>query len=320
MSASTGQAPAPSGPAPAAAEPAKGQRIKASPLARRLAAEHGVDLALVKGTGPGGRIEKRDIEQFRQAPPEPAPAAVARPAAPAPPPEVAYEDRELSRMRQAIARNMTISKPGAPHIYLTLDVEMDAALALRSQLNGLVGDDERARLSVNDLVLKAAALGLRKCPDLNAWFLDETPPKVRLFRQVNLGIAVPTDEGLFAPVLRDVASKTLGQIATETKGIYDRVRANKPRPDEFVGGTFTVSNLGMLGIDEFQAVLVPPQVGILAVGAATPKAVVRDGQVEVRTIMRVTLSSDHRAVDGVYSARYLQELKRLLEAPLGLVL
>ncbi|MGH2350467.1 MAG: dihydrolipoamide acetyltransferase family protein, partial [Chloroflexota bacterium] len=231
-----------------------------------------------------------------------------------------YEDRELTRLRAGIARNIGISKPGIPHIYLTLDVEMDAALALRKQLNDVSGGDERARLSVNDLVIKAAALALRKHLDLNGWYLDEQPPKVRYFQRVNVAIAVPVEGGLMVPVLRDADAKTLGAIATETKDIYDRVRGNKPRPDEYTGGTFTVSNLGQYGIDEFQAVINPPQAGILAVGTAAPKAVVRDGELSIRNVMRVTLSSDHRVVDGVYSAQYLQEFKRLMESPLSLVL
>jgi pyruvate dehydrogenase E2 component (dihydrolipoamide acetyltransferase) len=223
-------------------------------------------------------------------------------------------------MRAGIARNIGISKPGIPHIYLTVDVETDALLALRKQLNEAAGDDPRGRLSVNDLVVKAAALALRKFPDLNAWYQEGQPPKVRVFRRINVGVAVSVEGGLLVPVLRDVDTKSLGALAREAKDAYDRVKANKPRPDEYTGGTFTVSNLGQWGIDEFQAVINPPQAAILAVGAAAPKAVVQDGEVVVRSVMRVTLSSDHRVADGVYAAEYLQELRRLVEAPLNLVI
>ena len=231
-----------------------------------------------------------------------------------------FEDRPLSRMRAGIARNIGLSKPGIPHIYLTTDVEVDALLALRKQLNEAVGEDPRARISVNDLVLKGAALALRAHPDLNAWFVTEpAPPRVRVFRRINIGVAVSVEGGLLVPVLRDVDTTSLATLAREAKDAYERVKANKPRPDEYSGGTFTVSNLGQWGIDEFQAVINPPQAGILAVGAAAPKAVVRDGEVTVRTVMRVTISSDHRVVDGVYTAEFLQEFKRLIEAPFSLV-
>jgi pyruvate dehydrogenase E2 component (dihydrolipoamide acetyltransferase) len=197
---------------------------------------------------------------------------------------------------------------------------MDAALALRKQLNELVGSDERARLSVNDLVHKAAALALRQLPELNSHWVEGPPPKVRYFRRIDLGFAVQAEDGLLVPVIRGADAKSLTQLAREAKDLYEKVRSGKRSPEDLSGGTFTVSNLGQWGIDEFQAVINPPQSGILAIGAAAPKAVVRDGQVVVRTIMRVTISADHRVVDGVYAARYLQEFKRLLEQPLSLVL
>lgn len=325
---------------------ATAEAVKASPLARVMAEAAGVDLRAIagQGSGPSGRIVRADVEALakrsgtaegggpaaRPATPDTgAPATVEAPAAAAAADSTApaarpagqdYEDVALSRMRAGIARNIGISKPGIPHIYLTIEVEMDAALAFRKQLNELVGSNERARLTVNDLVIKGAALALRKFPELNAWFLNENPPQVRAFKHVNLGLAVPVEGGLVVPVLRDADAKTFGTIATETKDIYDRVRAGKPTPDEYTGGTFTVSNLGQYGIDEFQAVINPPQAGILAVGTAAPRPVVRDGEMTVRTIMRATLSSDHRVVDGVYSAQYLSEFKRLLETPLHLVL
>lgn len=302
---------APRGPAPGQRPPAAAEDVKASPLARVMAEQSGVDLRALagKGTGPNGRIVRQDVEGASKA----APQAAAAPAGPD------HEDRELNRVRQAIARNLALSKPGAPHIYLTMEIEMDAALALYRQLNELV-EDEQSRLTVNDLVLKATALALRKFPDLNAHFVDEKPPKLRIFNRVNLTVAVPGEQGLMVPVVKDVDKKPLSQIAREAKELYGRIRSNKPLPDDFQGGTFAVSNLGRWGIDEFQAVINPPQVGILAIGAAAPQPVVRDGKVEIRSMMRVTISSDHRAADGVYAADFLVELKRLLERPLSLVI
>ncbi len=295
--------------------------VKASPLARVMAEQAGVDLRALagRGSGPGGRIVRQDVEEAaKRGPSAPTPqtAQATTSTAPAGAP---FEDRELNRVRQAIARNLALSKPGAPHIYLTMEIEMDAAMALRKQLNDLI-EDEPSRLSVNDLVLKATALALRKYRDLNAHFMDGNPPRLRIFNQVNLTVAVPGEQGLMVPVVKDVDRKPLGQIAREAKELYARIQGGKPGPDDFSGGTFAVSNLGRWGIDEFQAVINPPQVGILAVGAAALKAVVRDGRVEVRTVMRVTISVDHRAADGVYAADFLVELKRLLEHPLTLVM
>jgi pyruvate dehydrogenase E2 component (dihydrolipoamide acetyltransferase) len=325
---SAGVSPAPAAQAPtSSASPgaqsapaaANGADVKASPLARVMAEQAGLDLRALagRGSGPGGRIVRQDVESAVKEGVR-APAA-ASPAAQAGPSGAAYEDRELNRVRQAIARNLALSKPGAPHIYLTMDMEMDAAMALRKQLNDLVEDDA-SKISVNDIVLKAVALALRKYPDLNAHFQDGKPPALRIFSNINLTVAVPGEQGLMVPVVKDVDRKPVSQIAREAKELYGRVQGGKPGPDDFSGGTFAVSNLGRWGIDEFQAVINPPQVGILAVGAATPKPVVRDGKVEVRTIMRVTISADHRAVDGVYAADFLVELKRLLERPLSLVI
>ncbi|HET7768609.1 MAG TPA: dihydrolipoamide acetyltransferase family protein [Chloroflexota bacterium] len=298
-----------------AGSPAPAEDVKASPLARVLAEQSGVDLRSLagKGSGPNGRIVRQDVESAaRQAPGQ---AAALTPA----PSDPESQDRELNRVRQAIARNLALSKPGAPHIYLTMEIEMDAALALYKQLNELV-EDEQSRLTVNDLVMKATALALRKYSDLNAHFMDEKPPKLRLFNRINLTVAVPGEHGLMVPVVKDVDKKPLSQIAREAKEMYGRIRSNKPAPDDFQGGTFAVSNLGRWGIDEFQAVINPPQVGILAIGAASPQPVARDGKVEIRSMMRVTISADHRAVDGVYAADFLVELKRLLEHPLSLVI
>ena len=309
-------APVTAGPA---AHDVPAEAVKASPLARVLAEQSGVDLRTLAGhgSGPGGRIVRADVEAaahaHAQVPPPVVPVASS-------PSGDAFTDEPLNRMRQAIARGMGIAKPGIPHIYLTVEAEMDEALALRHQINDLSSADPRAKLSVNDLVIKASALALRTWPAVNAWFLDEAPARIRTWHQVNIGVAVSVDGGLIVPVIRDVPGKSLGQIARETKDVYDRVRSGKPAANDLQGATFTVSNLGAYGTEEFAAVIASPQAAILAVGAALPRAVVHDGQIVVRTTMRITLSADHRVVDGAYAAQFLKELKRLLEHPISLVL
>lgn len=309
-------APVTAGPA---AHDVPAEAVKASPLARVLAEQSGVDLRTLAGhgSGPGGRIVRADVEAAAHAHAQVQPAVV--PVA-SPPSGGAFTDEPLNRMRQAIARGMGIAKPGIPHIYLTVEAEMDEALALRQQINDLSSADPRAKLSVNDLVIKASALALRTWPAVNAWFLDEAPARIRTWHQVNIGVAVSVDGGLIVPVIRDVPGKSLGQIARETKDVYDRVRSGKPAANDLQGATFTVSNLGAYGTEEFAAVIASPQAAILAVGAALPRAVVHDGQIVVRTTMRITLSADHRVVDGAYAAQFLKELKRLLEHPISLVL
>jgi pyruvate dehydrogenase E2 component (dihydrolipoamide acetyltransferase) len=302
-----------------AAHDVPAEAVKASPLARVLAEQSGVDLRTLAGhgSGPGGRIVRADVEAAAHAHAQVQPPVV--PVA-SPPSGDAFTDEPLNRMRQAIARGMGIAKPGIPHIYLTVEAEMDEALALRHQINDLSSADPRAKLSVNDLVIKASALALRTWPAVNAWFLDEAPARIRTWHQVNIGVAVSVDGGLIVPVIRDVPGKSLGQIARETKDVYDRVRSGKPAANDLQGATFTVSNLGAYGTEEFAAVIASPQAAILAVGAALPRAVVHDGQIVVRTTMRITLSADHRVVDGAYAAQFLKELKRLLEHPISLVL
>lgn len=309
-------APVTAGPA---AHDVPAEAVKASPLARVLAEQSGVDLRTLAGhgSGPGGRIVRADVEAAAHAHHQVQPAVV--PVA-SPPSGDAFTDEPLNRMRQAIARGMGIAKPGIPHIYLTVEAEMDEALALRHQINDLSSADPRAKLSVNDLVIKASALALRTWPAVNAWFLDEAPARIRTWHQVNIGVAVSVDGGLIVPVIRDVPGKSLGQIARETKDVYDRVRSGKPAANDLQGATFTVSNLGAYGTEEFAAVIASPQAAILAVGAALPRAVVHDGQIVARTTMRITLSADHRVVDGAYAAQFLKELKRLLEHPISLVL
>jgi pyruvate dehydrogenase E2 component (dihydrolipoamide acetyltransferase) len=334
--------------APASAVPvpvtlADASEVKASPLARVLAEGAGIDLrALVGlGSGPGGRIVRADVEHAIEAGIAISPVSTAHATPVAPSSPVApvalptplastasavagdgFTDEPLSRMRQAIVRGMGIAKPGIPHIYLTLEAEMDAALALRVQVNEVTAGDPKSKLSVNDLVIKAVALALRAFPAMNAWYIDSGPdsaPRIRTWSPINVGVAVSLDEGLIVPVIHDAASKSLVTIAREAKDVYDRVRAGKPGATDLQGATFTVSNLGAYGIEEFAAVIPTPQAGILAVGAAVPRAVVRDGHVVARTMMAMTISADHRVVDGAYAAQFLREVKRILEHPFALV-
>jgi pyruvate dehydrogenase E2 component (dihydrolipoamide acetyltransferase) len=302
--------------------------LKASPVARRLAEEYGVDLSRLKGSGPNGRIVKDDVEAYlRQAPAaaEPVPAAApAAPAAPAPVPVPApvavpaaagAEEVPLSRMRQTIARVTSQSKQQVPHIYLTIDVMMDAAMALRQQLNAAL-EGEGVKISVNDLVVKATAKALVKHRYMNASYAGD---KVIIHPTVDIGIAVSLDQGLISPIIRDADKKALSVISQETRELAAKARNGTLRPEEFSGGTFTISNLGMFNIDEFDAIIVQPQAGILAIGAAAPRPVVKDGQLAIATTMRLTLSADHRVTDGAPAAVFLNEIRRLLETPMLLL-
>lgn len=301
-------APAPTAAQPAAAAPTTDGRVKASPLARRLAAEHGVDLRTVAGTGPGGRIVKADVLQAAQQAPAPAAAPVA--AVPTP------EDKiiPMSRMRQTIARRLVESKQQAPHFYVTMAIEMDKAMELRANLNAL-GDGE-TKVSVNDMVIKATAIALQKHPGLNVTFDGEA---IHVHGAVHMAMAVALDEGLITPVIRDAHAKSLLQIAQESRALAEAARAGGLRPDQYQGGTFTISNLGMFGVEEFSAIINPPQGAILAVSAVQEQPVVRDGELAVGRVMRVTVSADHRVTDGAQVAVFLQELKNVLENPLRLL-
>lgn len=294
---------APGAPAPAAAV----GRVKASPLARRLAAEHGVDLRAISGSGPGGRIVKQDVLEAAKAAPVAVPAGAV---APTPQDQVA----PLSRMRQTIARRMTDSKQQAPHFYVTMAIDMGKAMELRANLKDL--GDEQGRVSVNDLVIKATAIALQKHPSLNSSFEGDA---IRTHGAVHIAIAVALDEGLITPVIRDCHAKSLLQIAQEARQLAEAARTGGLRPDQYQGGTFTISNLGMFGVEEFSAIINPPQGAILAVSAVKEEPVVRDGQVVVGRVMRVTVSADHRVTDGAQVARFLQELKDVLENPLRLL-
>jgi len=310
---------APSPPAPVqagapreiAAPPAG--RVKASPLARKLAKASGIEIARITGSGPGGRIVRRDLEAYLASEGAPAvrPTPV-RPVAPVPTgPEV--EDRPLSSMRRAIATRMAESKTTVPHFYLTVEVKMDRAWELREQLNQIEG---QPKVSVTDLILKAAALALQAHPEINASFTGES---IRVHRRVHLGIAVALDDGLITPVLRECDRKSLVDIAREARDLTERARGRKLKPQEITGATFTVSNLGMYGIEEFSAIINPPEGAILAVGGMVEKPVVENGEIRIGRRIRVTLSCDHRVMDGAMGARFLQTLTRFLEEPLRLL-
>jgi pyruvate dehydrogenase E2 component (dihydrolipoamide acetyltransferase) len=299
-------------------------RLRVSPLARKLAERASIDLARVTGTGPGGRIIQRDIEAFLGARPADAPEA-GRPAtaAPAMPatvgaPAVARtgpetEDVPLSQIRAAIARQMVQSKAPVPHFYITTEIAMERAAALREELQALPG---APKVTFTDLVVRACAATLQRHPGVNASFTGDA---IRRHRAAHIGIAVALEDGLITPVLRDCDRKPLFQIATESRDLVERTRARKLRQQELSGATFTVSNLGMFPVDEFSAIINPPEGAILAVGAIVDKPVVVDGQLAVGKRMRVTLSADHRVMDGAMGARFLADLKAALEAPLALL-
>ena len=292
-------------------------RIAASPVARRMAREQGIDLGQITGAGPGGRITKEDIETFlarrpAEGPkPAPTPVAAARAAAPH---DIPYEDRELSRIRQTMARRMAESKRVAPHFYVTSDIDMTELLKLRKGLNELVG--EGARISVTDMLVKGAAKTLQEFPEVNASFAEG---KLRVYRRINIGVAVALDEGLLTPVIADCDKKSLREIAQEAKEVVERARTGRLRPEDFTPGTFTISNLGMFDVEEFVAIINPPEAAILAVGSVAPRPVVVKGEIKVAERMRVTLSADHRVVDGATAARFLQRFKVFLEQPLHLI-
>ena len=290
------------------AEQQDGERQKVSPVARRLAEEQGVDLSRVTGSGPGGRITKEDVEAAAHRGPTPSPKPTARPKA-----EV--EVVELSKMQATIAMRLAQSKFSAPHFYVTSEIAMDDAVRLRQMFNEAVGKDEA--ISINDLVVKAVALALTKFPEVNASWADG---RIERKRDVNIGIAVGLPDRLIVPVLRNADQKPLKDIARESKQLIERARTNKAAAQDYVGNTFSISNLGMYDVDQFTAIINPPDSGILAVGSIEDKPVVKDGQVVPGKRMRVTLSVDHRVFYGVTAAQFLQEVKRLLQSPMALVL
>ena len=320
-------APAPA-PAPAAAAPAPvahGDRVFATPLAKRIASDAGIDIKSLKGSGPHGRIIKADVE-FAKTQPGPAaavaaagpavgtaPAAAPKTAAPAPSWGPAYDEVPLTSIRKVIARRLTEAKQTVPHFYLTIDYKLDALLALRTQLNA----KSDTKLSVNDFIIRASALALKKVPAANASF---TETALRMYKDIDISVAVATPTGLITPIIKHADQKGLAQISAEMKDLAGRAKEGKLKPEEFQGGTFSISNLGMFGVKDFAAIINPPQGCILAVGAGEQRPVVVDGALAVATVMSCTLSVDHRVVDGAVGAEYLAALKGLIEDPLTMLL
>jgi pyruvate dehydrogenase E2 component (dihydrolipoamide acetyltransferase) len=311
-------------PVPAGTD-AEGRRIKASPLARRIAQEHDVELARVEGSGPEGRIVRRDVEariEERERAPEPAPQPEPSAEAPSyemPEEEAPYETEDISQMRKTIARRLAESKYSSPHFYLTVDIDVEKAVALREDLNELAEEQDRAKISFNDLITKACALSLRQHPFVNASYLPDEG-EIRTYNRIHVGIAVAIDEGLITPVVRDADRKGLTQIAEETRELAERARNRDLEPEEFEGATFTTSNLGMFGVEEFTAIINPPNSAILAIGEIRDTPVVEDGEVVPGKRMKVTLSCDHRVVDGAIGARFLDTVRSYLEEPMNLLL
>jgi pyruvate dehydrogenase E2 component (dihydrolipoamide acetyltransferase) len=325
--------PAPT-PAPAAET---GDRVKASPLARRLAAADGVDLASVSGSGPNGRIVKADLEGAAKgtapaaapvaaapapaatpAPAKPAAPAVAAkpaPAAPAGPTEIPSETVKLSSMRKVIARRLTESMQQSPHIYLTVDIQLDALLKLRGELNKSL-ESRGVKLSVNDLLIKALAVALMEVPDCNVSFAGDTLIK---YKRADISVAVAIPGGLITPIVTSADTKSMSAIATEAKDLAKRAKEGKLQPQEYMGGTASISNMGMFGIKHFTAVINPPQAMIMAVGSGEQRPYIVNGELGVATIMSATGSFDHRAIDGAVGAQLMAAFKRLVENPMGLL-
>jgi pyruvate dehydrogenase E2 component (dihydrolipoamide acetyltransferase) len=294
-------------------------RIKASPLAKKIAQEKGIDLRQVHGTGDGGRIVKADIDNFK---PSAQPAAAQQAAAPAaqpqsqPQPIIAgqegYTDTNVSQMRKVIAKRLGESKFSAPHFYLTMEIVMDNAMQARTQMNEVSG----VKISFNDMVVKACAMALRKHPAVNSSWMGDF---IRTYQHVHIGVAVAIEDGLIVPVIRFADQKTLSQIATETKELAAKARNKKLQPNEFTGNTFTISNLGMMDIDEFTAIINPPDSAIMAVGRIKEEVVRKGDGFGVRNVMKVTLSCDHRSVDGAVGAGFLQTFKKFMENPVTML-
>jgi pyruvate dehydrogenase E2 component (dihydrolipoamide acetyltransferase) len=308
-------------------------RVKASPLARRLAEEAGIDLTGVSGSGPGGRIVKADVEEAatsapaepsRSAATAPAPSGDAPPRRTAPPPadwsdagaSEGHEDVKVSQMRKTIARRLTESLSPVPHFFLTIEVDMARVMEARKSVNAAVESDGD-RVSVNDFVLKALAAALRKHPACNAAWHDDV---IRRFDHIHVGVAVAVEDGLITPVVKHADRKGLVQISREVKEMAGRAREKKLQPEEYTGSTFSISNLGMFGIREFTAIINPPEAGILAVGAVEEIPVAIDGELTVRPRMRVTMSCDHRVIDGATGAKFLQTLRTMLEEPAAILI
>ena len=332
--------PAPPPAAPAAVATAEGDRVLASPLARRLAEEKGVQLSGVQGSGPHGRVIAADVEGAKPgaaaapAAPAPQPAAAAAPkpaGAPAPPapaakpgtssiellgiPAGSYDLKPLNMMRKTVARRLSESFRDIPHFPLTIDLEIDALLAARTKINASL-EKSGVKVSVNDLVMKACAIALKRVPDANASF---SPEGIAYHHHADISMAVAIEGGLITPIIRQAELKSLADIATEAKDLAERARTMKLKPEEFMGGTFSVSNLGMFGIRSFGSIINPPQGCILSVGAGEKRPVVRGDALAIATVMTVTLTCDHRVVDGAVGARWLQAFKGLIEDPITMI-
>ncbi len=281
-------------------------RLLVSPIAARMATENGIDLRTINGSGPQGRIIKRDIEAAMAGGSKSHPQSEFT----APKAAAGFREENTSKIRQVIAQRLTESIGPIPTFYLTVEIEMDNALALRKQINATLSEDEK--VSVNDIIVKVAAMSLMKHPIVNASYRDTS---IRFYDQADVGVAVAVDEGLITPVIRAANHKGFAEIARDVKELAVRARDRKLQPEEYTGATFSISNLGMFGIKEFTAIINPPEAAILAVGGATPTPVVRDGEIVVRNIMNVTMSCDHRVIDGATGAKFLQTFKQMLENP-----
>src|SRR5690348_7938417 len=302
-------------------------RVRASPLARRMAKEAGVDLKLVTGTGPGGRVTKRDLEMAGKSRQPEVRAPAAEPAVqrdvplPAPrSPELvrsgaAYDDVPLTQIRKTIAKRLVTSLGPIPHFFLTTEVDMERAVEARDALNKQLGD--QGKVSYNDVIVKATALALVKHRACNAWFMDD---HIRYWNEVHIGMAVAVEDGLITPVIRNADRKSLAEIRREARELAEKARSRRLQPNEYTGSTFSVSNLGMFEIDQFTAVINPPEAGILAIGSIVPKPAVVNDQLTSRRRMRITMSCDHRVVDGATGAAFLKTLKQMLENPLAMLL
>ena len=329
-SAETGAAPV-SAPTPAASAGTteKGDRIKASPLAKRLAAERGIDLSTITGTGPGGRIVKDDLDgapagaaapaaaPSATAPAAAAPAATSAPAAAGPIPDfgIPHEDTKLSGMRKTIARRLTESMQQSPHIYLTVDIRLDALLKLRGELNASL-ESRGVKLSVNDMLIKALAVALERVPACNVSFGGDV---MRQYSRADISVAVSIPGGLITPIITDAGGKSMSKISTEMAELAGRAKEGKLQPSEYQGGTASISNMGMMGIKQFTAVINPPQAMIMAIGAGEKRPFVVDDALAIATVMSATGSFDHRAIDGADGALLMKTFKELVESPLGLV-
>ncbi len=294
-------------------KPLSSGRMIVSPIAARMAAENGVDLRSISGSGPGGRIIKRDIEAAMESQVSSPKSQAAQSFAQTSDVQgaSAYREENTSKMRQVIAQRLAQSIGPIPTFYLTVEIEMDNTLALRKQINATLKDDEK--VSVNDIIVKVAAQSLTRHPFVNSSYQDKT---IRFYEDADIGVAVAIDEGLITPVVRGANRKGITEISREIKEMAGRAREKKLQPEEYTGATFSISNLGMFGIREFTAIINPPEAAIIAVGAAAPGAVVRDGEIVVRNIMNVTMSCDHRVIDGATGAKFLQTFKQMLENPI----